>query len=197
MCLDPRRVATGVDRVARPNGFQMIALYIASFIAGLLIGVAVMLFGIEVRSRAGRGDSNVSLRRWIPLAAAFAVGFGVAGYSFSRSLPPAGALVASLAVGVVCAALVRWLIAKSEAMPVEHDVDDERYVLQGHVARVVSSIASGQEGRISFDYGDERRTLRARSLDDVSVEVGTEVVIERIEGDLAYVEPWLQVEQRL
>jgi membrane protein implicated in regulation of membrane protease activity len=39
--------------------------------------------------------------------------------------------------------------------------------------------------------------LRARSLDDASVDEGTEVVIERIEGDLAYVEPWVQVEERL
>lgn len=175
----------------------MIALYIASFIAGLLIGVAVMLFGIERRPPSDAVDAGVSLRRWIPLAAGFAVGFGVAGYSFSRALSAAGALVASLAIGGVTAALVHWLVAKSEAMPVEHDVDDERYVLQGHVARVVSSIASGQEGRISFDYGSEQRTLRARSLDDGAVDEGTEVVIERIEGDLAYIEPWLQVEQRL
>ena len=175
----------------------MIAFYISSFIAGLLVGVAVMLFGIERRPRAGAASAAVSMREWIPLAAAFAVGFGVAGYSFSRALSPTGALVASLAIGIVTAGLVRWLVAKSAAMPVEHDVDDERYVLQGHVARVVASIAAGHEGRISFDYGSERRTLRARSLDDVAVDEGTEVVIERIEGDLAYVEPWLQVEQRL
>lgn len=175
----------------------MIALYIASFIAGLLVGVAVMLFGIERRPRVGAVGAGVSLRGWIPLAAAFAVGFGVAGYSFSRALSTAGALVASLGVGVVTAGLVRWLVAKSASMPVEHDIDDERYVLQGHVARVVASIAAGHEGRISFDYGSEQRTLRARSLDDVAVDEGTEVVIERIEGDLAYVEPWLQVEQRL
>jgi|tagenome__1003787_1003787.scaffolds.fasta_scaffold20986740_4 membrane protein implicated in regulation of membrane protease activity len=175
----------------------MIVLYIASFIVGLLIGVAVMLFGIERRPRADAAGAGVSLRGWIPLAAAFAMGFGVAGYSISRALSSAGALVASLAAGVVAAGLVRWLVAKSASMPVEHDVDDERYVLQGHVARVVSSIAAGHEGRISFDYGSEQRTLRARSLDDVAVAEGTEVVIERIEGDLAYVEPWLQVEQRL
>lgn len=190
-------VSTVIERLERVNGFQMTALYIACFIAGLLIAVAIMLFGIERRTRAGGLDAGVTSRRWIPLAAAFAVGFGVAGYSLSRTLTPLGALVASLAIGIGAAGLVRWLIAKSEAMPVEHDVDDERYVLQGHVARVVSSIASGQEGRISFDYGEEHRTLRARSLDDVAVAEGTEVVIERIEGDLAYVEPWVQVEQRL
>ena len=82
-------------------------------------------------------------------------------------------------------------------MTVEHDIDDERYVLQGHVARVVSSINSGSEGRITFDVGAEHRTLRARSLDDAAVDEGTEVIIERIEGDLAFVEPWIQVEQRL
>ncbi len=190
-------IAAAIDRLERLNGFQMIALYIVSFIAGLLIGVAVMLFGIERRTHAGELDAGVTSRRWIPLAAAFAVGFGVAGYSLSRTLSPLGALVASLAIGIGATGLVRWLIAKSESMPVEHDVDDERYVLQGHVARVVSSIASGQEGRISFDFGEEHRTLRARSLDDVAVAEGTEVVIERIEGDLAYVEPWVQVEQRL
>lgn len=176
---------------------QMTVLYIASFIAGLLVAVAIMLFGIEHRPRDGSPGTSVSLRGWIPLAAAFAVGFGVAGYSFSRALSATGALVASLAIGLVTAGVVRWLVAKSASMPVEHDVDDERYVLQGHVARVVASIAAGHEGRISFDYGSERRTLRARSLDDVAVDEGAEVVIERIEGDLAYVEPWLQVEQRL
>lgn len=175
----------------------MIAIYVASFIAGLLVAVAIMLFGIERRPPSGTVGPAGSMRGWIPLAAAFAAGFGVAGYSFSRALSATGALVASLVVGGVAAALVHWLVAKSASMSVEHDVDDERYVLQGHVARVVSSIAAGHEGRISFDYGNERRTLRARSLDDVAVEEGTDVVIERIEGDLAFVEPWLQVEQRL
>ena len=133
----------------------------------------------------------------MPLGGAFAVGFGVAGYSLSRAVSAGGALIAALLVGLAAGLLTRWLVAKSASMPVEHDVDDERYVLQGHVARVVSSINAGSEGRITFDVGTERRTLRARSLDDTSVDEGTEVIIERIEGDLAYVEPWLQVEQRL
>jgi membrane protein implicated in regulation of membrane protease activity len=107
------------------------------------------------------------------------------------------ALVTALLIGTAAGLLTRWVVAKSASMTVEHDVDDERYVLQGHVARVVSTINAGSEGRISFDIGAEQRTLRARSLDDTLVDAGTEVIIERIEGDLAYVEPWLQVEQRL
>lgn len=175
----------------------MTALYIGAFIAGLLAGVAIMLYGIERRPAAGTAPAPNAPRHWLPLIGAFAAGFGIAGYGLSRVLEARGALIAAVATGVAATVLTWWLVAKSETMPVEHDIDDERYVLQGHVAEVVSSISPGSEGLISFEYSNERRTLRARSLDDAEVSAGTEVVIERIEGDVAYVEPWLQVEQRL
>lgn len=174
----------------------MTAVYLAAFILGLLIAVAIMLFGIERRSPTAVSPKG-SVRPSLPLLAAFAVGFGVAGYSLSRVMSGGSVLVTALLSGTAAGLLTRWLVAKSASMTVEHDVDDERYVLQGHVARVVSTINAGSEGRISFAIGSEQRTLRARSLDDTFVDAGTEVIIERIEGDLAYVEPWLQVEQRL
>jgi hypothetical protein len=70
-------------------------------------------------------------------------------------------------------------------------------VLQGHPAQVVQSISPTGVGEILFEIESEQRRLPARALDDVAVGVGTEVVIERIEDGIAYVEPWLQVEQRL
>jgi len=175
----------------------MTAVYLGAFILGLLIAVAIMLFGIERRAKSALVSSESAIRTSLPLLAAFAIGFGAAGYSLSRIMSAGSAFLAAVAIGLAAGSLMRWIVAKSASMPVEHDVDDERYVLQGHVARVVSSINAGSEGRISFDVGSEQRTLRARSLDDASVDEGTEVIIERIEGDLAYVEPWLQVEQRL
>jgi membrane protein implicated in regulation of membrane protease activity len=175
----------------------MAAGYIAALILGLLMGVAIMLFGIERPSVGTTSPRKNIVRPWLPLVAAFVFAFGVAGYSLLKVLTPPTSALGALLIGAAVAALTRWLVVKSAAMPVEHDVDDERYVLQGHVARVVSSIVAGREGQISFDIGSEQRVLRARSLDDGAVEAGTEVVIERIEGDLAYVEPWLQVEQRL
>jgi len=39
--------------------------------------------------------------------------------------------------------------------------------------------------------------LRARGIDQGSLDVETEVVIERIEEDVAFVEPWTEVEKRL
>ena len=175
----------------------MTAVYLGAFILGLLIAVAIMLFGIERRPTSALVSSESVVRTSLPLVSAFAVGFGAGGYSLSRVISAGSAFLAAMGIGVAVGVLTRWLVKKSASMPVEHDIDDERYVLQGHVAKVVSSISAGSEGRITFDVGTERRTLRARSLDDASVDEGTEVIIERIEGDLAYVEPWLQVEQRL
>jgi membrane protein implicated in regulation of membrane protease activity len=176
----------------------MVPVFIVALIVGLLLGVAIMLFGIErSHSTSQASPSESSMRSILPLLAAFAVTFGVAGYSLGKFAGSGTTLLGAVVIGLAAAVLTRWLVAKSAAMPVEHDVDDERYVLQGHVARVVDSIVAGREGRITFDVGDDRRTLRARSVDDTPVDVGTEVVIERVEGDLAYVEPWLQVEQRL
>jgi membrane protein implicated in regulation of membrane protease activity len=173
----------------------MTAVYLGSFIAGLFIGVGIMLFGIE--RRAADAASRPMLRLWIPLVAAFAAGSGIAGYLTSRTLAAPATFATAVGVGIVSAGLMRWIIARSAAMVPEHDIEDERYVLQGHIARVVAAIDAGGEGKIGFEVGGMHRTFRARGLDDAAVDAGTEVVIERIDGDVAYVEPWVFVERRL
>jgi hypothetical protein len=50
---------------------------------------------------------------------------------------------------------------------------------------------------VAFEVGQQQRVLPARSLDDLALAAGTEVVIERIENDVAYVESWMEVEKRL
>lgn len=174
----------------------MTIVYWVALVAGLLLGVRVMLFGIERRRPAPNATPRSNIRPSLPLVAAFAVAFGIGGWALSGTVSTAGSFVAAVLIGLAAMGLGHWLVAKS-ASAAEHDVEDERFALQGHVARVTSSIGSGGEGRISFDIGGEQRTLRARSLDDSYVGEGTEVVIERIEGELAFVEPWIQVEQRL
>lgn len=180
----------------------MTFLYLAAFTAGLLIAVGVMLFGIEHETTGGQhapGSEPMALRGSLPLVSAFAAAFGLAGYLTGRATSPTVALAAAVAAGAVAALLSRWMVRKSEAMVPEFDVDDEKYVLQGHIAHVVEHIAAGaeSEGTIEFDVGSTRRSFRARSIDGTAVEPGTEVVIERIDGDVAYVEPWAQVERRL
>ncbi|HKO14737.1 MAG TPA: hypothetical protein VJU87_00805 [Gemmatimonadaceae bacterium] len=177
----------------------MSVVFLTAFIVGLLLAVGVMLFGVE-RHASGGERSAGSLHTWVPVAAAFAILFGLVGYLLLRSgeravLPLAGALLA----GAVAAVLGWWTVVKSAAIVPEFDVDDERYVLQGHIARVVDPIGPGEagEGQIAFDVGPQQRTLRARTVDGVALDAGAEVVIERIEGDVAFVEPWMQVEKRL
>ena len=174
----------------------MSVLYLLVFIAGVLLGVRVMLFGIERHAAVASASPRGTVRAVEPLIAGFAIGFGVAGYLTSRFFSPVGAVIAAVVVGAMAMTLFRWLVVKS-AKAAALDVEDERFALQGHVARVVSSIAAGSEGRISLQTVDGGRVLRARSIDNGAVGEGTEVVIERIEGDLAFVEPWVQVEQRL
>jgi hypothetical protein len=103
----------------------------------------------------------------------------------------------ALVGGAIAAFFTRWVVAKSAAIVPEFDIDDERYVLQGHIARVVAPIASGDEGKIALQLGTGSRTLRARGIDDGALAAGLEVVIERIEDDVAFVEPWVAVEERL
>jgi membrane protein implicated in regulation of membrane protease activity len=184
----------------------MTVLFLASFIGGLLLAVGVMLFGVERPARAGGGSvlsgaapGRPRVRASVPVLAGFLIVFGVLGYLVVRignpgAWQPGGI---ALAGGVGAALLTRWIVAKSAAIVPEFDIDDERYVLQGHIARVVAPIASGDEGKISFQLGTGTRMLRARGVDDTALAAGTEVVIERIEGEVAFVEPWVQVEERL
>ncbi len=168
-------------------------VFLVSLIAGLLLAVRIMLFGVE-RRRDVAPTAERSFRLSPAVVAAFAVAFGVTGYvtTVRSTASPVVAAIGALA-SVATAHLVRrwWTVTP------EHDIDDERYVLQGHVARVVKTIEPAQDGEVAFDIGSERRVVRARTLDQVTVARGAEVVIERIEGDVAYVEPWVEVEKRL
>jgi hypothetical protein len=125
--------------------------------------------------------------------------FGIAGYLLTRR--QLGSVVTRFVGAVVLAAIAgaaaAYLVRKWWAVTPEFEVDDERYVLQGHLARVTKSIAGGVDGEVAFEIGSERRVLPARTIDDAALAAGTEVVIERIENDVAYVEAWAEVEKRL
>jgi hypothetical protein len=175
----------------------MVYLFLAAFIAGLLLAVRVMFFGAE-RRRLRPADA-MPLRRSEPAAIAFLIMFGVAGYLLTRHgtmSGPAGTGVAAL-LGLVWAALVTRIAVATARLQPEHDPDDPRYALQGHVAFVTTPIPSDGEGRITFTDGGTERTVRARSIDESAIAEGEEVCIERLDDDVAYVELWAIVEQRL
>lgn len=62
---------------------------------------------------------------------------------------------------------------------------------------MTKTVTADVEGEVAFEVGAEHRRVRARSLDAATIAAGTEVVIERIDDDVAYVEAWDEVEKRL
>jgi hypothetical protein len=160
----------------------MTFLFLASFIAGLLLGVRVMFFGAE-RRRLRPADA-MPLRRSEPAIVGFLLMFGLAGYLMTL-LGLAWALV-----------VMRVAVATARVQP-EHDPDDPRYVLQGHVALVSAPIPSDGEGTVTFSEEGAERTIRARTIDGSAVAEGQEVCIERVEDEVAFVELWAIVEERL
>lgn len=176
----------------------MTILFLASFIGGLLYAVRVMLNGVE-RPREEHPAGERSFRVSPPVVATFAVVFGVAGYALTRR--SADAVVVNIFVatglGALFSVIAARLVLKWWTLTPEHDVAEEREMLQGHLARVTKSICADVEGEVAFEFANEHRVLRARSCDEGALAAGTEVVIEHIDDDVAYVEAWAEVEKRL
>lgn len=175
----------------------MTYLFLAAFIAGLLLGVRVMFFGAERRRL--RSTDALPLRRSEPAIIGFLLMFGVAGYLLTRRgsvAPGTGVLIAAL-LGLIWAVLVTRLAVATARLQPEHDPEDPRFALQGHVAIVSSAIPADGEGTITFSDAGAERTVRARTVDGTAVAGGEEVCIERLEDDVAFVELWAIVEQRL
>jgi len=172
------------------------------FGAGMLLAVRVMFFGV----RRITGPDSHRTRAW-PLA--IASGLGVAGVVLYIQAWRGGEMTTFAWAVVVILSMVasvgaRITVQRSEAaaaLTTDPD-EDPRYKHQGHVARVVSKIGGGSAGRISFVIDGQALELSAKWLpgttaSDKDGAVDSEVVIEHVEGDLAFVEPWALVEGRL
>ena len=176
----------------------MMYLFLVAFIAGLLLAVRVMFFGAE-RRRLQPSDA-MPLRRSEPAVIGFLLMFGVSGYLLGRygSLSAGAGAGLALLLGLAWAALVTRLAVATARMQPEHDPEDPRYVLQGHLAVVSTAIPAGGEGAITFSEVSGARTVRARAIDESAISEGEEVCIERLDDDeVAFVELWAIVEERL
>jgi hypothetical protein len=181
--------------------------YLAAFLTGLVLGVYAMIRGVE-RIGSGRSLELDALGRPVgaarmvltaPTVGAFATLFGITGYLLWRysQLAVLGQLAVAGFVALFGTIVATRAVARWATQAAEQDVVDERYLLQGHPAEVVAAIASSGIGQIAYVLGGKRYAVSAQSLDGTPVAVGTEVVIDRVESGVAYVEPWVEVEQRL
>jgi hypothetical protein len=171
-------------------------LFLAALIGGLLLAVFAMLQGVEYtrrnRSRAPSPFFNV------PSIAAFALVFGAVGYPLASHTGMSSWAIILIAVASGAAAtggmvvlLARW--ALRGARPELHDPEE----IQGHFASVSLEINPTGLGEITYEYLGKELRSPARTLGDGSLAVGSEVVIDRIENGVAFVEAWTVVEQRL
>ena len=181
----------------------MSPLFLGALLLGLLLGVFAMLHGVERRptgNAPGAGaPAEPSARLNLPTIAGFATLFGAAGYLLLRysTLSTAVVLLVAALIGAAGAAGAVALVAKWAVPGAAQDVEDPRYVLQGHLARVTSPIGGTDRGEIAYVVDGVRQVSPAESLDGAPVPMDAEVVIERIEDGVAHVERWAVVEERL
>lgn len=182
--------------------------FLGTFLAGLLLGVYVMIRGVERVGTRGRSLELDALGRPVgtyrmaltaPTIGAFATVLGITGYLLWRytSLPTWLQWVLGLSTALFGTVVATRAVTHWATQAATQDVVDERYLLQGHPAQVVAPITPSEHGEIAYLVGGKRYATPAQSLDGRAVPAGTDVVIDRLEDGVAYVEPWVQVEQRL
>ena len=73
----------------------------------------------------------------------------------------------------------------------------DEHEIQGQLAIVTRGIAVSAPGEISYEYLGREVRITARAMGMKALSVGSDVVIDRIENGVAFVEEWAVVEQRL
>ncbi len=183
-----------------------------SFAISFLLGVAAAVYflarGVE---RLPKGTESLSVDQFgrlskagrlalgAPILAAFLVVFGLAGYIAGQAgIQGSGTLV--LTAGVA-GSMASWLAVRAVARwaryAATHDAPDERYELQGHVATVVRAAEGTRDAEVEYYANGRRVVVPARGEGPAPLAVGAEVVIERLEMGVAFVESWTQVEERI
>ena len=76
-------------------------------------------------------------------------------------------------------------------------VQDDPEILAGLVARVTFAIGAAAAGLVVYTIEGTPCEVAARSVDGAAIHAGADVVIDRIEGNVAWVERWESVEARL
>lgn len=175
------------------------AIFLVAFIGGLVLAVFAMLHGVEYARRRRNRSRKPSPFFNLPAAAAFATGFGAVGYLLAShtTLPGWGIVLiaiggGALAITGMITLLARWALRGVSANPAA-----DEHKIQGQFAVVTQEISLAGAGEISYDHLGRTLKVPARSLDTRTLPAGADVVIDRIENGVAFVEDWAIVEQRL
>ena len=168
---------------------------LVALVAGLAAGVVSMVGGID---QLGRGGARVRYLN-VPTFAVAATVFGIVAYPIAKytSLGTTATILIAGAAGVAAGFAMFGVIAAWAVPSAAKEVVDERYTQQGQFGRITRAIDAAAGGEIEFSADGKVQRVAARSLDDAPIEVGTEIVIERIEGGVAFVERWTKIARQL
>lgn len=172
-------------------------IYATSFVIGLLWLIVQVFFGgdaeigadLDADGALDMGDGHVTPLKGIVIAPTLAI-FGLVGWSATSMglFGPAGngslAIGAGLLGGWVMAKLMAFLV-KSQSNGAERQSD---FVgVEGELTTACSAEATGE---IMFTTPGGIRQMSAKPADpDAAISKGTRVVIRRIVGGVAYVDP--------
>lgn len=176
----------------------MTTAFALSFLVGIGLAVIAMLAGVERRVPA-TDARTISVRFSRPILSAFFLGFGALGYILARATALGPGWLFGLAAigGAVMVTLAILTIAAWAVPSAKRDVPDARFELQGFLAQVLEPMEGERAGRVRYEIDGRAHDLRAVSLEGSFIPEASDVVIERVEDGVAYVELWEQVERRL
>lgn len=171
---------------------MLFTLYLIAFVVGLGIAVYAMLQGVTTSPTSATITRIV--RRSTLSVAPFAVTFGAIGYLLTKhsSLSPLIVLAGSAAG----AALTIFVSAPAIARVARRNFYGETE-MQGQLAKVVTTVSSSLCGEIGYQRDGATIRQPAFSLGGGIFQPGRDVVVDRVEDGVAYVEDWESVERRL
>ena len=169
--------------------------YLLLFTAGLALAVYTMLHGVTAAPTAGV-VSRIG-RISAPSVAAFAIVFGAVGYLVASRTTLGYPLVLLFALlgGSATIPLSAPLLARVARKRNEPFAPDSS--IEGQLAKVVSAVSQESPGEIVYQHDGREIRRRALNLLPGTLSVGSDVVIDRIDADIAYIEDWDSVEKRL
>lgn len=182
-------------------------VFAVPFACGVAAGVYLLVRGVEQDDhthgsldvdRFGRevGSGRISLT--IVTIAACLVLFGFFGYvSLRAGVGATASTIVAIAVTAVLGPLATRLVRRWAVLAATTDAPDPRYALQGHVGRVVRGSSTEAPAQVQYTANGKDVVAVARSIDGSPLLLNAEVVIDRVEDDELFVEPWSLVEQRL
>lgn len=169
--------------------------FLLVFVAGLGVAVYSMLQGVTPGPTAGVATRVGTITA--PSVAAFAVTFGAIGYlcTTRTSVSYPLVLVIALVGGGATIPLTAPLLAKLTRT--RADDSSNELELEGQPARVMQTITESIPGEIAYEREGKEFRHRALNLIEGVLVPGRDVIIDRMEGGVAYVEDWDRVERRL